>query len=173
MKAAACLVLPIILFLLSGCGAHSGYNKPPEEEANAILDRADSLFHAMKKREYGTIWAYLSKKSKNDIIHDTYKAIRAHNASIGTGVEYSRTSIEKDFQSSGVIARSYWDGYLSNFNPDMALEQSRWEMGPVNVPEAEILLWHRKSEFPARIRMFKEEGSWKVGLVETFKYSKR
>jgi hypothetical protein len=163
----------IILAVLAGCAMSTGSIKPPDVEVNAILDSADSLFKLLKAKEYMRIWVYLSVKSKNEIVNDTYKAIRKYNASTGVTVEYPKESIEKDFQSGGDVARSYWDGYLASFNPDMVLEQSSWEMGVVGDNKAEILVLYRRSEMPARIQMLKEGGQWKVGLVETFKNSMR
>jgi hypothetical protein len=50
----------------------------------------------------------------------------------------------------------------------MVLEQSRWEMGFIKKNEAEIILMYKKSDRPTRLKMFKENDVWKVGLVETF-----
>ena len=33
---------------------------------------------------------------------------------------------------------------------------------------AEILLTHHGATHPATLKMFREDGDWKVGLVETF-----
>ena len=54
------------------------------------------------------------------------------------------------------------------FDPDDALERSRWEMGTVEEDRAEVLITHRGADRPAVLRMFREGGRWKVGLVETF-----
>jgi hypothetical protein len=145
----------------------------PDPEINAILNSADGLFRAMRGKEYKRIWHYLSEDSRKDIVNDTYKAIRKYNASVGVKVEHPRELIEDDFLAGGSVAKSYWDGYLTSFSPDMALEESRWEMGPIGEKKAEILIQHKRAELPARIRMFKEGGEWRVGLVETFKHSKR
>jgi hypothetical protein len=68
----------------------------------------------------------------------------------------------------GGIARDYWDAFLRRFDPDIALEQSRWEIGSVGKDRAEILLTHHGADRPARLKMFLEAGGWKAGLVETF-----
>ncbi len=41
-------------------------------------------------------------------------------------------------------------------------------MGHIRPDSAELLITHKRSQKPARLQMFKENGTWKVGLVETF-----
>ena len=106
----------------------------------------------------------LSVKSKAAIAGDVTK--RAADT-------YSKEQIETDFSIGGLIAKSYWDEYLFYFDPDMVLEQSRWEMGPIGKQQAEIILQYKKAEQPARLKMFKEENQWKVGLIETFGIERR
>jgi hypothetical protein len=76
--------------------------------------------------------------------------------------------VRSDFIAGGPIAREYWDAFLSRFDPDAALEYSRWEIGSVGKDRAEILLTHQGAERPAVLKMFLEAGGWKTGLVETF-----
>jgi hypothetical protein len=85
----------------------------------------------------------------------------------------SKDQIKKNFETGGTIAQAYWDSYLDTFDTDMVLEQSRWEMGKIGKGRAQINIIYKKAERPAVIQMFKEEGSWRVGLVETFKSAKR
>ena len=84
-----------------------------------------------------------------------------------------RQQIETDFSIGGLIAKSYWDEYLFYFDPDTVLEQSKWEMGSIGKQQAEIILQYKKAEQPARLKMFKEENQWKVGLIETFGIERR
>ena len=77
-------------------------------------------------------------------------------------------AVRGDFVAGGPIARDYWDAFLRRFDPDVALEQSRWEIGSVGKDRAEILLTHHGADHPATLKMFREDGGWKVGLVETF-----
>jgi hypothetical protein len=65
-------------------------------------------------------------------------------------------------------AKGYWSGYLSSFDPKTVLEQSAWKMGEIKKDRAEIILRYRKSSNDAILKMYREEGSWKVGLDETF-----
>ena len=80
----------------------------------------------------------------------------------------TRQSIVSDFSDGGPLSRSYWDNYLDNFNPDTVLAQSKWDVGKFQKDRGEIVIKYRKSEGPAILQMYKEKGSWKVGLVETF-----
>jgi hypothetical protein len=86
---------------------------------------------------------------------------------------YSKEQIKDNFIAGGAIAQAYWNSYLNFFDPDMILEQSKWEMGEVGKERAQINIMHKKSERPAVIQMYKEDGAWKVGLSETFKSAKR
>jgi hypothetical protein len=38
----------------------------------------------------------------------------------------------------------------------------------VRKDRAEILLTHHGADHPATLKMFREDGGWKTGLVETF-----
>ena len=49
-----------------------------------------------------------------------------------------------------------------------ALEDSKWTMGKIKSREARIVLLHKKSEKPAVLKMFEEDGVWKFGLKESF-----
>lgn len=118
----------------------------------------------MRARDYPAIWALLSSKSRETIVGDVLKE------SGGTGVGISgEEQIAQDFAKGGAIARAYWEGYLREFDPDTALRESRWEMGEVGKDSAVIRITHKGSERPAVLRMVREEGIWKVGLIETFR----
>ena len=41
-------------------------------------------------------------------------------------------------------------------------------MGQVKNDRAEVIIRYKRSERPAIIQMFREDGVWKVGLEETF-----
>ncbi len=77
-------------------------------------------------------------------------------------------AVRADFVAGGPIARDYWDAFLLRFDPDVALEHSRWEIGSVGDDRAEILLTRHGADRPATLKMYREDGGWKVGLVETF-----
>jgi len=144
-----------------------------DKELENILSSAESLFKAMKEKNYSKIWFYLSNGSRKSITDDSYKNIMKYEKERGREMGYSREQIGVDFSTGGIIAQAYWNSYLDVFNPDIVLEQSRWVMGKVSKDRAQINVTHRKAEKPAIIQMFKEEGRWRVGLAETFSSSKR
>lgn len=117
----------------------------------------------MKARDYPAIFAGLSANSRESIVRETSAALAAAK-SANSGHE----AVRNDFVGGGPIARDYWDAYLRRFDPDAALEHSRWEIGSVGKDRAEILLTHQGAERPAVLRMYREDGVWKTGLVETF-----
>jgi hypothetical protein len=136
----------------------------------------------MKVRDYPAIFAALSAKSRETIVAETASAFAAaammappgKATSADTPSASAKTSppgpeaVRSDFVAGGPIARDYWDAFLRRFDPDTALEHSRWEIGSVGKDRAEILLTHHGAERPAVLKMFLEAGGWKAGLVETF-----
>jgi hypothetical protein len=148
----------------------------------AILARAESLFLSMKARDYPAIFAALSAKSRETIVAETSSALAVAAKQAPPGMPTSADvpsapardpapgpeAVRGDFAAGGPIARDYWDAFLRRFDPDAALEHSRWQIGSVRKDRAEILLTHRGADHPATLKMFLEAGDWKVGLVETF-----
>ena len=159
-------ILPFFLLLFIGYGLFLHPSESPAGETYkttaAILETAEMFFVSLKERKYGTVWALLSEKSCRTIITDIYKASKEN------GENLQKEDIKSDFDKKGIISNTYWDSFLHDFDPDMVLEESRWEMGPVNKDKAEIIILHKKSEHPAILQMFKENGVWKVGFSETF-----
>ena len=178
----------VAVYLLLGCsspflaGAPARAASPEDHPAvPAILARAESLFQSMKARDYPAIFAALSAKSRETIVSETTSALAAtaKRASPGTPAAGAPSAtakipapgpeaIRSDFIAGGPIARDYWNAFLRRFDPDAALEHSRWEIGSVGNDRAEILLTHHGADRPATLEMFREVGVWKVGLVETF-----
>ena len=172
------LLLFALLFV-----ADPAYAVPPEENpaVPAILAQAESLFQSMKARDYPAIFAALSAKSRETIVAETSSALAAaRQAPPGMPPSADAPSapardpapgpeaVRRDFAAGGPIARDYWDAFLRRFDPDAALEHSRWEIGSVGKNRAEILLTHRGADHPAKLKMFREDGGWKACLVETF-----
>jgi len=156
----ALFFLPLLAASFSACRAHT--TVPDQATAKILLSSVESTFVAMKNRDYPGIWARLSSASRNTIVEDTRKAIERG------GGEAPRNRIEQDFRDGGPVARTYWDGFLRRFDPDAALSKSRWEMGEASDTEAYLLITHEGAEKPAVVRLYKEDGAWKVGLAETF-----
>jgi len=173
-----------VLLFASLFVAYPAYAFPPEEypAVPAILARAESLFQSMKSRDYPAIFAVLSAKSRETIVAETSSALAAAAKQPRPGKPTATETpsalakdpapglevVRSDFIAGGPIARDYWDAFLSRFDPDAALEHSRWEIGSVGKDHAEILLTHQGAERPAVLKMFLEAGGWRVGLVETF-----
>jgi len=132
------------------------------DSINSVLDSAEKFFISLKAREYKHAWNLLSKKSQETIIKDIYKT--SNEIGANTKIE----NIQLDFDNSGLISKNYWDAFLDTFDPNLILENSRWEIGFIKENKAEIIIKQKKSEEPARLKLFKENNKWKVGLVETF-----
>jgi hypothetical protein len=145
----------------------------PEAEQDAILSSAESLFRAMNDRRYSDIWSHLTLESRSRITATVAKAISQAAALAEKGKAYSDEEISGDFRDGGTLSQAYWNSYLDTFNPDLALEQSAWTLANNDKVKAEIEIKYKKSDRPAVLRMYKQEGKWKVGLLETFPPAKR
>jgi len=158
------ILLLICIFLLSYriCDPPRLYTEDISKSQALILDSAERFFKSLKERKFKITWDLLTKKSRERIIDDVYKTSKQ------LGEPINKEDIIKDFNNGGEMFNSYWNAFLTTFDPDMVLEDSRWEMGFVKKDKAEIILTYKKAKRPARLKMFKEDGSWKVGLVETF-----
>jgi hypothetical protein len=161
-----------VLFAVLMFNSHPASAASPEDHpaVPAILSRAESLFQTMKARDYPAIFAALSAKSRETIVAETSAALAAaaKQAPPAKASPPDPEAVRGDFVAGGPIARDYWDAFLRRFDPDAALEHSRWEIGSVGKDRAEILLTHHGADRPATLKMFREDGGWKVGLVETF-----
>jgi len=160
-------LLTFIAFLiLLGCTSSPARDSHFTEKSltalNAILYSAEDFFISIKKSEFETSWDLLSEKSKNRIIKEIYDVSRDN------GAEIEKDVIRKSFRQNGLIASNFWNAARSKFNPDMVLEESHWEIGFIRNSKAEITITYRKSSHPSRLKMYKEQGYWRVGLVETF-----
>ena len=152
----------ICLVVLTFYFASVAFSENPGSEINNVLFSAESLFKAMKGKDYPAIWKFLTIKSKSVIVKNVRKA------SAKAGVKYLEEQLRADFGIGGLLSKAYWDSYLTEFDPDMVLEHSRWEMGIVKNKKAAIIIHYEKSERPAMLKLYKEEKAWKVGLEETF-----
>jgi len=145
----------------------SGYCQKPGDEQDQILVAAESIFKAMKSRDYQKIWTLRTDASRKIILDDVIKEESKR------GGQYSREALNDDFKTGSGLAKIYWSSYLTVFNPDIVLEQSKWQMGKVGGGKAVIMITHHKSDKPAELQLFKENGVWKVGMEETFRPSRR
>jgi hypothetical protein len=121
-----------------------------------VLNSAEKFFVSLKKRNFAESWELLSEKSRNTIIEDVSESNKKR------GITISKETIEADFDSQGTIFNQ------AGFDPDIVLDHSRWEIGFIKKQTAEIIMTYKNSKNPARLQMYRESGSWRVGLVETF-----
>jgi hypothetical protein len=147
-----CLLLPAKL-LAAGDAARG---------VSSILSAAESVFQSMSQAAYPALWDGLSSQSRQNIIKNVRKAISK------SGFDYAEERIRADFAAGGELARDYWTNYVLQFEPKLVLEESKWTMGELKNDTAEIIIRHKKSDRDAILKMFREEGAWKVGLEETF-----
>ena len=116
----------------------------------------------MSRAAYPGLWSGLSRQSRKNIVQNVRKALGK------SGVDYAEERIGADFAAGGGLARDYWTNYVLHFDPKLILEESKWSMGAVKQDTAEIIIRYKKSDRDAILKMFREEGAWKVGLDETF-----
>lgn len=131
---------------------------------NGAVSAAEAMFQAMKARDYRGIWEGLTSRSRETVADETLKAL-AKEGKDKTG----REGLLADFRDGGPVARSYWDSFLTHFNPDLALVESRWEAAGTGPGRVLILITHKTSDRPAALEMLEEDGAWKFGLVEAFR----
>ena len=177
-----CRVASAAFLVVSLCPPARAASPEDHPAVPAILARAESLFQSMKSRDYPAIFAALSAKSRETIVAETSSAMAAAARQPRPGKPTAAETpsalardpapglevVRSDFIAGGPIARDYWDAFLRRFDPDAALEHSRWEIGSVGKDRAEILLTRHGADRPAVLKMFREDGGWKAGLVETF-----
>lgn len=165
------IIAKLMIVLLVALSASTGLCADTRDAE--VLGSAETLFKMMKARDYRGVWDNLTVKSKERIVNECHKAVARYETTAKLDVVTSKEAVEADFRSGGPISKAYWDAYLENFDPDTVLEQSQWTMGKVNETQAEVVLQYRKAERPTYLKLHREEGKWKVGLIETFGSSKR
>lgn len=131
-------------------------------DVGSVLSAAEAVFQNMSQAAYPALWRGLSVQSRRSIIKNVRKAIGKG------GFDYADERIGADFAAGGDLARDYWTNYVLQFEPRLVLEESKWTMGEIKKDTAEIIIRYRKSDRDAILKMFREEGAWKVGLEETF-----
>ena len=155
------LALALVLLTASSCARST---RPAEMAAiNGAVSAAEATFRAMKARDYRGIWERLTSNSRETIADETLEALVKEGKS-GKG----REALVADFRDGGPVARNYWDAFLTQFNPDLALAESRWEAGETGQGRVLIRITHKTSYRAAAVQMVQEKGAWRFGLVETF-----
>jgi hypothetical protein len=133
-----------------------------DDDLGRVLESAERFFKSLRAARYAEVWSLLSLRSQEIITEDIM------NGPMTAGTRYTKDQIRADLRIGGLIATSYWRGVLQSFDPDLVLEESRWESGFMGRDKAELLITHRRSTNPAHLKLYKEADVWKVGMVESF-----
>lgn len=156
------LLILILVYGVLSSGPAAVHAADNEALIAEIVETTERFFVSMKEKEYGTVWSLITRNSQEDIIDAVAEEMEKN------GTYLSEDAIRSDFDNHGLLLNSYWNAFLNNFDPNLVLRQSKWEMGPINGDEAEVTITYRKSDLPARVLMFRENGAWKIGFTETF-----
>ena len=133
-----------------------------DKTEDEILSRTEGFFIALKEKRFADAWELLTIKSKDTIIAEVYKDINKTKAKIGKEV------VREEFDKKGDLFLIYWNAFVKDFDPSTVLEQSVWNMGEIKDNKATIILQYKKTEYPAELKIYKENGKWQFGLVESF-----
>ncbi len=127
-----------------------------------VIERAEYFFSSIRDRNFERVWSLLSAKSQKEVIDEIMKSSKKMGGSL------NKEAIKQDFSKKGNIFINYWNAFANSFNTNMILNDSRWEIGYVKDSKAQIIITYKKSTNPANLKLFKEKGTWRVGLAETF-----
>ena len=138
---------------------HYAHSEEHSESIPLILQAAENLFIFLNERDYNAAWELMTEKSHQTIINDIYKT------SVDRGIDIRKEDISRDIHNNGILFNSYWNAFMTNFDPDVVLNDRVWEIEETGPDHAVILL---KKKGITKLQMYKEGDRWKVGLVETF-----
>lgn len=127
------------------------------------LDNAESLFKQLKSHKYVGAWNSMTEKSHDTIVNDVYDSIKKSGDN-----SVSREKIAADFAECGELCTSYWTSFMQYFDPKVVLDDSTWSTGDSDKNYCEIILQYKDAPKPAVLKMYKENGTWKVGFTESF-----
>ncbi|MCL4490447.1 MAG: hypothetical protein M1510_00870 [Nitrospirae bacterium] len=133
-----------------------------DKTEDEILGRTEGFFIALKEKRFADAWELLTVKSRDTVIDEVYRDINKTKAKIGKEV------IREEFDKKGDLFLIYWNAFVKDFDPATVLEQSVWNMGKIKENKAIIILQYKKTEYPAELKIYKENGKWQFGLVESF-----
>jgi hypothetical protein len=157
-------VFYLFIFFLFFCAELYSSTDKVEDE---VLTAANSFFVNLKEKKFVDVWESITVKSRDTIINDVYKEINKTETKVGKGL------VTDDFNNNGELSRSYWNSFLKNFDPDTILEKSVWSIGKIKGDTATIILKNKMSENNSELKLYKENGKWHFGLVESFWIMKR
>lgn len=134
----------------------------PNEDMIELFTSAKGFFKNLQNKNYVSVWDSITEKSKKTIIENIFKQQKE------TGEKATIGEITTDFANCAKLCKTFWTAYVWSFDPDLALRESQWALGFIKKDKAELLITHKRSEAPAKLKMFRESGQWKVGFTETF-----
>jgi len=158
---ASCILILSLLF-----SSEDLYSNEYDVE-NEVLTAAEGFFIALKEKRFADVWESLTSKSRDTIVSEVFNEINKKEARIGKEV------VKEDFYKNGELARLYWNAFLKNFDPDTVLEKSVWNIGKIKGDTATVVLKYEESEYNSELKLYKQDGRWHVGLVESFWIMKR
>ncbi|MBI5328455.1 MAG: hypothetical protein HZB80_09255 [Deltaproteobacteria bacterium] len=129
---------------------------------NEILNVTEGFFIALKEKRFTDAWELLTAKSRDIIIDEVYTEINKTKTKIGKEI------IKEEFNNNGELLDIYWNAFVKKFDPATVLEQSVWNIREIKNHSAVIFLQYKKSEYPSDLKLYKENGKWRFGLVESF-----
>ena len=133
-----------------------------DPEVVALFMAAREFFQTIESKDYSGVWERITAESREKIIDAIYKEQK------NTGESSTRGIIRSDFNRCGPVCESFWKAYFKAFDPDSTLKQSRWDLGYIKKRKAEIWITHMRADRPAKVKLFREEGTWKIGVMESF-----
>ncbi|PLX67361.1 MAG: hypothetical protein C0602_10590 [Denitrovibrio sp.] len=127
----------------------------------AAIEAADRFFVKMQHKEICSLWSMLTEESQRVIAKDIIKADNGEN-------DLTNEVVLNDFENCGEITQSYWNAYLSAFDPNTVVNDAAWSIKEASDKNVDISLMYKTSTKPAILHMYFENAKWKVGLVESF-----
>jgi len=133
-----------------------------DKTEDEILSVAEGFFVALKEKRFADAWNLLTIKSKNTIVDEVYRGINKTNTKIGRDV------VGEEFEKRGELFKIYWDAFSKKFDADTVLSQSVWNIGEIKQDISVLILRYKRSEYDSDLKIYKEDGQWRFGLVESY-----
>ena len=75
--------------------------------------------------------------------------------------------MKEEFDKKGDLFLIYWNAFVKDFDPSTVLEQSVWNV-EIKPDRAILILRYKRSEYDSELKIYKEDGKWRFGLVESY-----
>ena len=155
------IVILLAILPLAGSCLHvsKGLNHDAEDR---VVETAESFFVDLKERSFDSVWESLSSRSRERIVDDVFRSAKRGSRTL------AKSDVEDDFASGGLLFMSYWNSFRAGIDVDSVLDHDIWKVESIDNKEAVVNIIHPESKGLTRFKLFREQGRWKVGLVETF-----